>query len=135
MLFQETKKFLFLSPYLMHPDNRDVPNSDSGAFIDNSIHVIDKMWHNFILFTPDYQYFCNHYFGRYLHHMPLRQKAYHHEQAYYKSSPDLYSKEKLEMQKQQMKLVGELFGKETLIKWYYTFPREYTRKYVKRKRR
>lgn len=30
----------------------------------------DKAWHAFILHTPEYQSFCQDYFGRYLHHLP-----------------------------------------------------------------
>lgn len=32
--------------------------------------VVDVAWHEFILFTRDYQQFCRHGFGRFLHHTP-----------------------------------------------------------------
>jgi len=31
---------------------------------------MDDMWHTFLLFTKDYQDFCQIYFGEYLHHVP-----------------------------------------------------------------
>lgn len=31
---------------------------------------IDEVWHQFILFTPQYHEFCNKVVGRYLHHVP-----------------------------------------------------------------
>ena len=34
---------------------------------------IDEMWHNFILFTADYEEFCLQYAGRFLHHRPRRR--------------------------------------------------------------
>jgi hypothetical protein len=32
--------------------------------------VVDDLWHEFILFTRDYQLFCDIAFGRFLHHTP-----------------------------------------------------------------
>lgn len=32
--------------------------------------VVDDAWHEFILFTRDYNAFCQHAFGRFLHHTP-----------------------------------------------------------------
>jgi hypothetical protein len=32
--------------------------------------VVDDLWHEFILYTKNYQLFCNKAFGRFLHHTP-----------------------------------------------------------------
>lgn len=32
--------------------------------------VVDELWHNFILYTRNYQQFCKRAFGHYLHHTP-----------------------------------------------------------------
>ncbi len=32
--------------------------------------IVDDLWHEFILYTRNYQAFCNRAFGRYLHHTP-----------------------------------------------------------------
>ncbi len=32
--------------------------------------VVDELWHNFILYTRNYQQFCQRAFGHYLHHTP-----------------------------------------------------------------
>jgi hypothetical protein len=32
--------------------------------------VADDLWHEFILYTKNYQHFCQHAFGRFLHHTP-----------------------------------------------------------------
>lgn len=32
--------------------------------------VVDDLWHEFILYTKNYQAFCRHAFGRFLHHTP-----------------------------------------------------------------
>jgi hypothetical protein len=34
--------------------------------------MIDEAWHTFIIYTKDYAEFCEHYFGRFIHHRPYR---------------------------------------------------------------
>ena len=34
--------------------------------------LIDEAWHAFILFTEDYEIFCNNFFGKMIHHLPHR---------------------------------------------------------------
>ncbi len=36
--------------------------------------TIDDFWHNFILFTEDYDSFCATYVGRFIHHRPRRRE-------------------------------------------------------------
>ncbi|MDP3917441.1 MAG: hypothetical protein Q8Q42_04115 [Nanoarchaeota archaeon] len=31
---------------------------------------VDEVWHQFILFTPQYHQFCNDFLGGYMHHLP-----------------------------------------------------------------
>jgi len=41
--------------------------NDGGRIISKPV---DDMWHTFILFTKDYQSFCEEYLGRFVHHVP-----------------------------------------------------------------
>src|SRR5215207_9356064 len=61
-IFAETKKFLFIC-------------RQPGVFIPDELLIVDEMWHNFILFTKEYQDFCAFYFGGYLHHTPATRAA------------------------------------------------------------
>ncbi|WDE01678.1 glycine-rich domain-containing protein [Thalassomonas actiniarum] len=45
-------------------------NLAAGKMIAMPSQVIDVAWHEFILFTRNYQTFCKHAFGRFLHHTP-----------------------------------------------------------------
>jgi hypothetical protein len=36
---------------------------------------IDRMWHSFLLFTKDYNAFCEQYLGRFIHHEPFEKAA------------------------------------------------------------
>lgn len=56
-LFDELKKFLWLSQTF---------KPTLSLF---SLRV-DEIWHQFILFTKQYQEFCQSFFGAYVHHLP-----------------------------------------------------------------
>lgn len=58
-LFVETKRYLYLCAKTGKPL---VPSKD-----------IDEMWHNFILFTMDYEEFCLQRLARFIHHRPRRR--------------------------------------------------------------
>jgi hypothetical protein len=42
-----------------------------GSFASMPSQVADDLWHEFILFTRNYEHFCRRAFGRYLHHTPV----------------------------------------------------------------
>jgi hypothetical protein len=54
--FTELKKFLWLCA-----------KSDEQSVLMVS-KLIDELWHQFILFTREYHFFCDQFFGRYIHH-------------------------------------------------------------------
>ena len=41
-----------------------------GNFVSMPSKVVDELWHEFILFTKQYDEFCRHAFGQFLHHTP-----------------------------------------------------------------
>ena len=57
-LFSEVKKFLVLT------------QSDNTKIWEMYSLRVDEAWHQFILFTTQYNDFCRRFFGRYLHHSP-----------------------------------------------------------------
>lgn len=59
-LFEDCSKFLWLS------ETEEKPIAPSPK--------IDEAWHIFLLFTRDYQEFCQTYFGHFKHHRPLRSE-------------------------------------------------------------
>src|SRR5690242_18091626 len=60
-LFEDTKRFLYLCGAKQKGDPKLAPPEG-----------VDAGWHEFILFTEDYADFCQHYFGRFVHHRPRR---------------------------------------------------------------
>ena len=55
-VFNDLKKFLWMASTSSQPS---VPSPR-----------IDKAWHEFLMFTEDYQEFCRTMFGSFLHHIP-----------------------------------------------------------------
>lgn len=115
IIFEETIKFLSLS------------SLDFSFFIDDSMLIIDEMWHNFILFTNDYGKFCFENFGRYIHHQPTTKRE--------KEEQEINKKQKLleykNKTRQQYEIIYDNFGEETLKRWYVDFSDKYTAEYIK----
>lgn len=87
--------------------------------IDQPLLIVDKMWHTFIPYTLDYSRFCRKYFNRYMHHAPTTREEK-------EQSAKLTKKEVMAIKKTQYELVYELLGKDTFIRWYHTFPEQYS---------
>ncbi len=80
------------------------------------------MWHHFLLFTQDYQDFCEEHFGFFIHHNPRPSK----ERAAWKKliATDRTKAEKerrRDLEKVYSYLYDEL-GEEILIKWCEEYP-------------
>ncbi len=58
--FADLKRFLWL-----------IANSSVECLVPSP--VVDEAWHSFVLFTQEYADFCDHYFGRFIHHSPVHQ--------------------------------------------------------------
>lgn len=61
LLFEDTKRFLYLCGIKVKGDPSIAPPEG-----------VDSGWHEFLMFTEDYQQFCESYFGRFIHHRPRR---------------------------------------------------------------
>ena len=61
LLFEDTKRFLYLCGSKQKGDPTLAPPEK-----------VDSGWHEFLLFTEDYQQFCLTFFGRFIHHRPRR---------------------------------------------------------------
>lgn len=89
----------------LYPKNN---NLNFNCVIHMEMGDIDNMWHTFLLFTRDYQEFCNGYLnGVFFHHDPLpvgnnslSNKSYEKELSKYLS------------------YICENLGEDTLLKWF-----------------
>lgn len=113
-IFTETRKFLYLC---------QLP----GIFIPDELIIVDEMWHNFILFTKEYQRFCDIHFGRYFHHLPAskaeKEKHKIDEAANPEAVRDAFS-QKLTV------VIGQAYdhlGADTVMKWFKEYPVKYSK--------
>lgn len=118
-IFQETKKFIYLTSF------------DKRAFICDDMIILDEMWHNFVLFTPDYAQFCHTYFGEFRHHVPATKKEKEAYQHNLQQHPETLQANMIERIEWLMGLIYDHLGEETLMTWFSTYANHYTRAYIK----
>ncbi|MGU7773922.1 hypothetical protein ACV229_27555 [Burkholderia sp. MR1-5-21] len=117
-IFSEMKKFLFVSEYAQ---------KQCVEFeIDEPILMIDKMWHHFILFTNDYEKFCNRFFGKMLHHIPFCSAHLTQKIQILSRNGITLNDHKLDRLEKQLQVVSLTFGSETLKKWYVEYGNKYS---------
>lgn len=121
-IFNETKKFLYIS-------------RTPGVFIPDELLIVDEMWHNFILFTNEYQHFCQFYFDNYLHHTPATRaaKQLHRENM----ATDLAATRKSFNEKLAvlMSVAYDELGIDTVVKWFQVYPVKYSKDAIKKLRK
>lgn len=121
-LFSETLKFLYLS-------------QQPGIFIPDELLILDEMWHNFILFTREYDAFCQQHFGRFVHHQPASKAEKMTNKTALEVDKDaarLEFNEKLEV---MMSAVYDHLGEDTVIKWFSVYPQVYSTVNIKKLRK
>jgi hypothetical protein len=71
-VFEDLLRFFWGTKQHAQDRLHDPTNENLQFFfiMDTDMRDIDLMWHLFLLYTRDYQDFCQRYFGEYLHHQP-----------------------------------------------------------------
>ena len=121
-LFTETKKFLYLAKF-------------GDVFIPEDLTMIDEMWHNFILFTKDYDFFCKKFLGKFLHHVPTSKQE---EQSNALLGTEEASKARetyLNRIEEMISLTYDHLGEETAVRWFSEYPERYSAERIKRLRK
>ncbi len=129
-IFEETKKWLWLLASSKQ-QNLNSGEKKITLFVDESLLIVDEMWHTFILFTVDYRKFCQENFGFFIDHSPTSKAD---KEDYYKkmkSDPEGMKNEKEEKLKLQYSFIYDHLGEETLVKWYGEFPEKYSLEIIK----
>ena len=86
------------------------------------------MWHNFVLFTKEYFGFCKQYFGYYIHHAPATEAEDREgrEQIVAHRTIEERVNARKEQLRPQYEYIYDVLGKETLVKWYIEYPRDFS---------
>jgi hypothetical protein len=115
-LFTECKRVLFVK-YVSEDRGRHF-------VLDHALRAVDEMWHTFLLFTEEYAAYCDRVFGRFLHHHPTTPADHERAREELRSNPDAVRRV-TEKSVWQWRLVTELAGEATLLKWYVELPLRY----------
>lgn len=125
LLFQEVKKLLWLFGVLREKKIRDV------LYIDISMIMLDEMWHNFAIFTHDYEAFCKKYCNGLIYHAPASVES---KRKQVKQRTDNYQEwlKKVEQDTESLiTVVYDYLGEETTLLWFETLPNLYNQDRLK----
>ena len=111
-IFREMLKWLWLGAHV----RSEVAQPRFALAVTQEIRVIDEMWHTFVLFTADYQDFCDRHFGCFLHHLPDVPGT----------SPALPRADAEAQMRQQLEKIYDLLGEDTVRRWYAEYPEKYS---------
>lgn len=119
----ETKKWLWLA------SENIKEKKGFRLFIDNSLLIIDEMWHTLILHTRIYQKFCNEKLNLFVHHepTPVSEKTVGFDSEEEKQKFQIKQEERLS---QQLSYIYDKLGAETVSKWYEEFPDKFSEKKI-----
>jgi hypothetical protein len=115
-IFEETKSWLWFAAHAQHGE----------AFINESMWVIDEMWHTFILFTVEYAAYCERHFGRFLHHGPITGEDHPETPQMPLEGVENARSAQAERLRAQFLEIERLLGMETLLKWQVDFRTRYS---------
>ncbi|GAA0196464.1 hypothetical protein GCM10009122_61100 [Fulvivirga kasyanovii] len=117
-ILRETLKFLYIS---------QIP----GVFIPDDLLIIDEMWHNMILFTPEYHEFSQKHFNQYFHHVPARKQEKEDRKRSLLADPDSARQAYLEKLEKLISVTYDHLGEDTVTKWFEEYPVKYSKEQLK----
>ena len=65
-VLQQLREYFHLCNIAMAPGLDD----EQATMVAMPSKIVDEAWHEFILFTKEYEHFCRQVFGKFLHHTP-----------------------------------------------------------------
>lgn len=117
-ILKETLKFLYIS---------QLP----GVFIPDDLLILDEMWHNMILFTPQYHEFSHEHFTNYVHHLPAKKFEKETRKLLLQQNPDKARQEYLDKLQVLISITYDHLGEETVKKWFQEYPKKYSKENIK----
>ena len=104
-------------------------------FTHEPLWIIDEMWHTFLMYSKDYEDFCQQHFGKMIYHKPTKRA----QKLEIQEKLETHKEETEEMLKPVVKnlynLIYEYLGRETLVKWIKVYGEKYTLEYVNKIRK
>lgn len=126
IIFEELKKWLWLCAKAKKDRANNSEKVPKRIVIDDSLIIIDEMWHNFICYTKDYSDFCNDILGTFIHHFPTPKLFNDNLKVKIERDP----KYQRDRRKKQYNYIFDLLGSDTLELWYDKFADKYTPEFI-----
>jgi len=126
-IFSECLKWLWLIATAHYERSIGGTNVPQKIAIDDSLGIIDEMWHNFLCFTKDYQVFCKNNFGVFIHHNPT-SKSFNAELKEQIGKSNRFQRKR---RKVQYTYIYDKLGEDVLIKWYEVYDKKYSKLNIK----
>lgn len=121
-IFREMLKWLYVKGNSI--EQKKIGFEVTELSVVTAMIVVDEMWHSFILHTKDYKDFCTEFFGFFIHHEPY---AYiQKKQIDVRNTLDIKPLD-IQHYKQIMEYCYDTIGEETAFKWFYVYPKKYSR--------
>lgn len=123
ILFKETMKMLWLM--VKHTQDVEKPGDISVPrtfVLQKSMEPLDKMWHEFILFTREYHEFCDRFFGEYIHHIPCSEKEFQAFQQRKVERQEAFERTERNELRVFVRYIQENLGSDTLEVWFKKLP-------------
>lgn len=122
-IFKETLKWMWLCAK---------SRGSHRVFIDETLLIIDHMWHAFILFTHEYHRFCEAYLGGMVHHLPTTYDVREASKKRREADPDAWFEIKRQEYRNFYTLVYDHLGEDTVKQWFMILAKQYTPDYIQK---
>jgi hypothetical protein len=126
-LFRETLRWLWLC----------VRSRQTGGpllEIRTSMLFLDEMWHEFLMFTRDYQQFCLEYLGEYVHHLPTTRAAKRAMQQAWRKNPEEARRAREKSLVEQFTFIRQELGGDVLDRWVRKYKVRYPPEFMNARR-
>lgn len=123
-LFTAVKKWLWLMCKRYH-DGKAGLEKPEMRFTRSTI-LLDQMWHQFMLFTPNYHHFTHQFFGFFIGHAPFGRDEVREMEEAKKADPAGERKKLEEVLAKQHAYVSAQLGPETTKLWYEDWDKKYS---------
>ena len=127
-LFLEAKKWVWLMAARYHDRKAGLPIPT--VHFTASTYMLDQMWHQFMLYTPNYHRFTYGLFGFFIGHAPAAEEAKREIKEANAADPEGSRRKLMEELDGLCAFVREKLGAETEEKWYTTWATKYSQERV-----
>ena len=126
LLCRESRRWLYACARLESlRESCPSPQIPDSLSIVPELVPIDLAWHCFLLFTQDYQDFCQKYLGRFIHHQPLTRLQRESFASLREHNPEAALVSRQQQLRPQLMFLGELFGADILNFWFQELPQRF----------